>query len=204
MLTLLLDAERDVPPPPAGDWQPSAPPRRRRVLADTLTGPHGPSKPFRDLGRAISSPRRAARRGRETVRALMPIGRTLVTAKKSPLNGPIGPRRRWATVQLNLDDMKTIGKTLGGTVNDVVLAAVAGGIREFLKHRGEQLDGFDARSMVPVSMRVKDEQGKWANQVSAVFIELPARCFSTWPVICRRRSGSSANRSAGAWPTRSA
>lgn len=63
--------------------------------------------------------------------------------------------------------------TLGGTVNDVILAAIAGGFREFLSARGESVQGRTVRSMVPVSMRTPQEHGRLGNEVSAVFANLP-------------------------------
>lgn len=174
VLTLLLDFDPDQSvDAKSGDWRPISPPRSRRVVAESLRGPQGPAKPFRDLGRAINAPRAAARRGRETLKALLPIGRTIVTANKSPLNGTIGPRRRWANAYADLNEVKAIGRAFDGTVNDVVLAAVAGGIRQLLIARDEPLTGIEMRSMVPVAMRVEREPGRWSNQVSAVFVDLP-------------------------------
>jgi WS/DGAT/MGAT family acyltransferase len=61
----------------------------------------------------------------------------------------------------------------GCTVNDVVLAAVAGGFREYLLARGEQVDGAVIRSLVPVSIRTDDHRGRLGNQVTAMFADLP-------------------------------
>ncbi|MBI4898281.1 MAG: wax ester/triacylglycerol synthase family O-acyltransferase [Actinobacteria bacterium] len=174
LIGLLLDFVRDtLLPARSPEWQPQPPPPNRSVVARTLRGPQGPARPLRDIGKAIRSPRKAARLGRETMRTLLPIGRSIVTADKSPLNGPIGARRRWANAHADLAEIKTIGRAFGGTVNDVVLAAVAGGIRDLLISRGESLDGLEVRSMVPVAMRVEREPGRWCNQVSAVFVDLP-------------------------------
>ena len=63
--------------------------------------------------------------------------------------------------------------SLGGTVNDVILAAIAGGFRTFLEARGEAVDGRTVRTMVPVSMRTPQEHAQLGNQVSAVFADLP-------------------------------
>lgn len=172
LLKLLLDFEPDPELREPSPWRPEPPPSRREVLARTLIGPEGPAGPIRDLGRAIRRPRRSARRARDTLKALIPVGRSLVASHHSPLNGPIGPRRRWANARVDLGDVKLVGKTLGGTVNDVVLAAVAAGVRELLVRRGTPLSGFDARAMVPVSVRT-DPAGAEDNRVSAVFIELP-------------------------------
>lgn len=173
ILSLLLDLDPAQPSVEPGEWKPAPVPRRRTMLAGALTRPEGPTKPFRDIGRVLASPRKALRVGGDSMRTFMPIGKSLVRRHDSPLNGPIGARRRWAHTKADLGEIKAIGKALGGTVNDVVLASVAGGIRDLLISRGERLEGFDARSMVPVSVRTVDERGQHNNRVSAMFIELP-------------------------------
>jgi WS/DGAT/MGAT family acyltransferase len=89
------------------------------------------------------------------------------------LNGPIGPRRDWRWVRASLDDVKAVKNRHGGTVNDVVLAAIAGGFRALLLSRGQPVDGRTLRTMVPVSTRHTDEHGTLGNRVSAVFADLP-------------------------------
>jgi hypothetical protein len=87
------------------------------------------------------------------------------------LNGPISPHRRWRWTKQSFDDVREIRQALGGSVNDVVLAATARGFRELLLQRGEPVDGRVVRTLVPVSVRADDERG--ANRVSAVVVELP-------------------------------
>ena len=89
------------------------------------------------------------------------------------LNGPLGPRRDWRWVRADLDDVKAVKNSHGGTVNDVVLAAIAGGFRALLLSRGQPVEGRTVRSMVPVSTRHTDEHGTLGNRVSAVFADLP-------------------------------
>ncbi|MEO8828376.1 wax ester/triacylglycerol synthase family O-acyltransferase [Lapillicoccus sp.] len=89
------------------------------------------------------------------------------------LNGPLGPRRDWRWVRAGLDEVKAVKNYHGGTVNDVVLAAIAGGFRALLCSRGQSVEGRTVRTMVPVSTRLTDERGALGNQVSAVFADLP-------------------------------
>ena len=91
----------------------------------------------------------------------------------SSLTGPIGPHRRWARTSVSLDDVKTIRQAFGGTVNDVVLAAVTRGFRELLRGRGEPVDGRTITTLIPVSMRSADARGTLDNRVSAVYARLP-------------------------------
>ncbi len=96
----------------------------------------------------------------------------------SSLNGPIGPHRRYAWASTTVDDIKLVRKALGGTFNDVVLAAITRGFRELLLSRNESVDRV-VRTLVPVSVRPRDEHGvavgdgTLANKVSAMFAELP-------------------------------
>ena len=89
------------------------------------------------------------------------------------LNGPIGPHRRWGWARGSLADVKSIRAALGGTVNDVVLAAITSGFRELLLSRGEAVEGRVVRTLVPVSMRAEHERGVYNNRVSGVFPGLP-------------------------------
>jgi WS/DGAT/MGAT family acyltransferase len=73
-----------------------------------------------------------------------------------------------------LDDYKRVRKAYGGTINDVVLATVAGALRAFLLMRGEPVTASTTlRAMVPVSVRADDQQGQLGNKVSSYFIDLP-------------------------------
>lgn len=72
-----------------------------------------------------------------------------VVRPETVLDGPIGPRRRWGWARADLAQVKDVKNALGGTVNDVVLAAISGGLRTFLLARGERVDGRTIRSRSP-------------------------------------------------------
>ena len=72
-----------------------------------------------------------------------------------------------------MDDVKAIKQALGGTVNDVVLAAISGGFRALLLARGEEPGPHMVRSLVPVSVRAPGEENVYENQVSAILADLP-------------------------------
>ena len=98
----------------------------------------------------------------------------LTPATKTPLNGEIGPNRRFGTLRTQLEDVKEIKNSLGGSVNDVILATVAGGVRRFLKDvRGFDVDGIDFRAMAPVSVRAPSQRGTLGNQVAMWLVSLP-------------------------------
>ncbi|WP_243792215.1 wax ester/triacylglycerol synthase family O-acyltransferase [Saccharopolyspora gloriosae] len=99
-----------------------------------------------------------------------------------PLNGPTSTQRRFAVAQARLDDFRAIRQAHGGTVNDVVLAVVAGALRSWLLSRGEVVSGSTTlRAMVPVSVSGGDvAEGESAaapapttNRVAAYLVDLP-------------------------------
>jgi diacylglycerol O-acyltransferase len=122
-------------------------------------------------------------------RGLTALGGLLRPTPPSTLNGPIGPHRRYAWASTTVEDVKKVRKGLGGTFNDVLLAAVTCGFRDLLLSRGESVDRV-VRTLVPVSVRprggsgVAVGDGTYNNQVSAMFAELPVGL--TDPVACLR------------------
>ena len=98
---------------------------------------------------------------------------TLNPAPTTPLNVPIGPHRRFVGVRGRLSDFKLVKDTFGGTVNDVVLAAVAGALREWLHSRGMRTEGVELRALVPVSLRAEHEHNQLGNRIAAMRGPLP-------------------------------
>ena len=93
-------------------------------------------------------------------------------APSSPLNVRIGQQRRFGMAATDLEDYRLVRKTHGGTVNDVVLATVAGALRDWLRTRGETVVATSTvRAMVPVSVRGQGEQA--GNRISSYFVDLP-------------------------------
>jgi WS/DGAT/MGAT family acyltransferase len=87
------------------------------------------------------------------------------------VNEPLSPLRRLASTLRPLEDLRTIKDAYGTTINDVVLAAVAGGIRTYLLRRGEE--PAELKVMVPVNVRRPGEI--MGNHISFVFAELPCQ-----------------------------
>jgi diacylglycerol O-acyltransferase / wax synthase len=94
-------------------------------------------------------------------------------APHSSLNVEIGASRRYRAVRAELGLLKAIKRELGGTVNDVVLAAVTGGLRTLLLERGDALPSAGLRAMVPVSLRSAADHLGLGNRVSSLFVHLP-------------------------------
>jgi WS/DGAT/MGAT family acyltransferase len=89
------------------------------------------------------------------------------------LNVPIGPHRRLGFVRNDLADLKLVKNTFGGTVNDVVLTVVAGGLRTWLRSRGVRTEGLELRALVPVSVRAKDQHHELGNRIVVMRGPLP-------------------------------
>jgi WS/DGAT/MGAT family acyltransferase len=97
----------------------------------------------------------------------------LIAAPPSSLNEPIGAHRDLAVLTVPLADLKEIKQSLGGSVNDVVLAATAGGLRALLRSRGEELPRQGLRAMVPVNIRTATEHLALGNRITSLFVHLP-------------------------------
>jgi diacylglycerol O-acyltransferase / wax synthase len=105
------------------------------------------------------------------------IGETLGIAARpaspTPINVPIGPHRRYDWLTMDLDDVKAVKNRLGGTVNDIVLATVAGALRSFLEGRRVNVDVLDLRASIPVSIRTDEQRGTLGNQIALWIMPLP-------------------------------
>ena len=172
LMVQLLDASPDATTPPTEAWTSAPEPSAARLafegMADALAIP----------ARQLEAARVQAARPRESYSALRSIAngavaltRGLQPAPMLSIGGAIGPHRRWATARADLDELKAIRRTFGGTVNDVVLAAIAGAFRDLLLARGEPVDGATVRTLVPVSVRAAGDHTA-NNQVSAIIARL--------------------------------
>ncbi|MGI5358666.1 wax ester/triacylglycerol synthase domain-containing protein [Streptomyces sp. CA-252508] len=114
-----------------------------------------------ELGRALGV-------GASVVRAsrLDPRGAPSLTAGSSGT-------RRLATVDLDLEEVRRVRRVTGGTANDVLLAVVAGGLRQWMLDRGEPLPADDPRALVPVSRRRPGGAPGPGNTFSAYLLDLP-------------------------------
>lgn len=121
--------------------------------------------------RAATSPARAARdTAVGAARVSRALSHLLRVAPSSMINERQSPHRCLAWARRPLDDLRTVRRAFGTTLNDVILAAVAGGVRAYLLRRGE--DPTALKVMVPVSLRSAHDD-VLGNQISFVFPELP-------------------------------
>lgn len=162
--------------PPADDdpseWIPRPAPQAGELLAEGLQ--HQAALPLR-VGRAalgaLRAPRPAVDAAADVVRTAYSFARR---PPKAPWNDVVTPHRRWEHVDVPFDRVTRIREHSAATVNDVVLAACTGAIRQFLVDHGHQVDGRDMRAMVPVSTRTDDEHGATlGNKISLIIVSLP-------------------------------
>jgi WS/DGAT/MGAT family acyltransferase len=109
--------------------------------------------------------------------SLTALGETLGAAARpaspTPINLPIGPHRRYDWHTMDLAAVKEVKNRLGGTVNDVVLACVAGALRSFFESRRVNVDVLDIRASIPVSIRSDEQRGTLGNQIALWMADLP-------------------------------
>ncbi|MBN8884408.1 MAG: wax ester/triacylglycerol synthase family O-acyltransferase [Rudaea sp.] len=114
-----------------------------------------------------------AKDGGEIARELA-VALTLPDDPPTAFKGPLGQAKRVAWAEpLPLEEVKTIGKELGCTVNDVLLACAAGALRGHLREIGDPVDGLTIRATVPVNLRPLEHAKKLGNHFGLVFLDLP-------------------------------
>jgi WS/DGAT/MGAT family acyltransferase len=170
---LRLDRGRRIPPPPA--WTPRAAPSEARLLADELARRAVlPFDALRGAGELLADPRHALDTLGTALHDLgAATGANATVASDTPLNVAVGPRRSFAWTRLDLDAVKAVKQRLGGTINDVVLAVVAGAVGRHLRAAGVDPGGLDFRITMPANVRAAGERGEMGNRVGVLTIPLP-------------------------------
>ena len=180
IMSVLFDTSREpAAPADTGErWLPRPVPSSAQLLAEALVERATiPTEIVRSLRAVLRGPRLVAE---GLCDAAVGVGAMawagLNPAPATPYNRSIGPHRRYTWVRANLADLKAIKNELGGTVNDVVLATVAGALGKHLRGRGQNTDGLELKAMVPVSVRADVERGALGNRVAAMMAPLPVWC----------------------------
>jgi len=165
----LLDLTADAPVPVAPPRTPTPTPTSGELLGDNLR------RRRRELGRGwsgLTHPSRTLRSARQA----WPAWREVLAERPAPrtsLNRPVGTRRRSAIIRSRLDLTKQIAHAHDAKVNDVVLAAVAGGLRELLTSRGEDVRGLVQRAMVTISLHEEQPWEAEGNKPGWMMVPLP-------------------------------
>ena len=165
----LLDPAADEPCPETPPWQPAPPPSVHELRADVARRRRDAA---RRVGATLTHPRSTLRRARRA----WPAIREIVAARPGPrtsLDRMVGPGRRLALIRASLDEVRAAAHAHGATVNDVLLAVTAGGLRAVLRERGE-LDGAPSVPVyVPVSLRPAGGGPRQGNAIAQMAVPLP-------------------------------
>jgi diacylglycerol O-acyltransferase / wax synthase len=174
---VLFDTAREpVPTAPATPWSAKPLPGSAKLLGEALIERStAPGEMLRGGRALLRGPRRALAQVKDS---LASIGATTLAgisapAPPSPFNVEIGPHRRYTFLDADLDTLKAIKDSLGGTLNDAVLASVSLALGRYLRRHGHATDGLVLTAMVPVSVRSKAQRGALGNQVAAMWAPLP-------------------------------
>jgi diacylglycerol O-acyltransferase / wax synthase len=168
-ISALLDPAADTTAPAAPPWRPGPWPPARELLADNL-GRHI---------RALAGAALALIRPQATTRRLVAVWRTVrdvLTGEPGPdtsLDRTVGPDRAVILIRSTLDRVKQVAQIHHATVNDVLLAATAGGLRALLVSRGEPVEGLMVPIYVPVSLRRRVSGPPQGNLIAQMVVPLP-------------------------------
>jgi WS/DGAT/MGAT family acyltransferase len=180
MMEALFAADSGGPIPDVPAWRPRPKPSARELLAD------GPRRKIFAIGSAsvqMRHPRAIVAR----LPSLAQSARALTCARRAPrvsINVPVSGHHRLILVRADLDRVRRVAHAHGGTVNDVVLTAVAGGARRLLDARGELTPGLVLQASVPASLRSASDNVAAGNRVGVMIVPLrlgdpdPARRLS--------------------------
>lgn len=171
LFSLTPDAEIEE----ADAWMPRPAPSNRELLRGELRRRGRMSlDALRRMPRALDEAVTAGNTVRRRAGAFWEFLRTgLQGCAKTSVNREIGPHRRIEWLSFNLDEVKEVKNRLGGTINDVVLATVAGGVRGFLERRGEHVHKGEFRVGVPVNLRGAPQASGTGNHIWAWIVGLP-------------------------------
>ncbi len=174
--TVILDVEPTPREVPEDDWRPGKEPGAVHLLAGAVVDlATRPTAAFDTARAALGDVKSTAGKVASLAGGVLTQARLLaLQAPETPFNTTLSEQRRFGMLATRLDDYKLVRKAHGGTVNDVVLATVSGGLRAWLMTRGEKVAPTTVvRAMVPVSVRPDAARGELGNRVSSYFVDLP-------------------------------
>lgn len=176
LVNLLMDpspkaAPLDAPALPAASELPSPFAQALDGLIDATRAQVDAGKQFAKL---LRSPAAALRQARDTLEASASMARQMLSpAPSTPFNGPLSERRATAWTPLSLNEVKAIKNRFGGTVNDVILCVISGGLGRYLRGHGMETHDLELKAMVPVNVRATGEKQNLGNRVSSLVAPLP-------------------------------
>ena len=175
LLTAVCDLQRDVDPDPEHPFTPDPEPspleRSRAAWRDAAEDSAGR---LAEALRWSLDPQQQANDWKAILGALTTAApQFMQPAPATPFNRPVGPKRNYAYVAMPFGEIRGVRGALGGTINDVVLTALSGGLGAFLRGLGQETRGVELRAMVPVNVRSESDKSALGNQVSMLIAPLP-------------------------------
>ena len=192
--SVLFDLEPDAPIGEPRPWTPAPAPTTADLVASALA--EVVVDPFASLRSAAEAPGRAVGVIADTIagaRVLAGLGRR----PEGPFDVRIGPNRRFAMAEAPFERLREVRAALGGTINDVVIAAVAEGLHDLLRARGEPVRGRTLRLMVPVSVRASEPARAGGNRVAPAFVDVPIGPMSPRGRLAKVRRATAELRDSG-------
>jgi len=178
LMTVMLDLAVDPPPviPPAAEPVPKLPSQRRLffdALFDSISESLDRAADFQLMltDASLGGDRERINTIAKGLRAAFPYVRT--AREKMPFNGSFSGQRELAWAEIPFHEARAVRKAHGGTVNDVVLTVLGGGLANYVRDHCEATEGRIARVLCPVNVRREDERGTLGNRVSMLLVELP-------------------------------
>jgi diacylglycerol O-acyltransferase / wax synthase len=176
--TVLFDTAPEplVAPRPSAPWTAKPLPGQAKLLGEALLERTTvPAEMGRGTRALLRAPRRALSQLKDNLASLgsTTLAGISAPAPPSPFNVDIGPHRRYSFLDADLAQFKAIKDSLGGTLNDVVLASVSLALGRYLRGQGQDTEGLVLKAMVPVSVRADSQRGALGNQVAAMWAPLP-------------------------------
>ncbi|GIF45340.1 wax ester/triacylglycerol synthase family O-acyltransferase [Actinoplanes xinjiangensis] len=170
---LICDTGPGRRPPPDGDWTPQPADSALELTLDACA--QLARLPFDQARLLLRTTRPAGLAGRlhDTLRGLVTLAEGFTPTAPTSLFGPLGRARRYAVARTPLARIAAVAKAAQVTVNDVYLAAVTGAFRELLLARGEEPVSGAVRTLVPVSLRTRDQEGVLDNRLAPLLLDLP-------------------------------
>ena len=162
-------------PPPAEKWDPKATSRPLESWTDAMFEQWNHDvRAFSEWQQNVLDPRAQMRQMTELAHAFqvaMPAAAR--QPAKTPWNKSVGAKRDVGWTSMSFQEVRGIRGALGGTVNDVMLTILGGGLGRYLQSKGVKTAGMTLRLMIPVNVRKGDEKGALGNRVSMMLPELP-------------------------------
>ena len=186
VLLSMTDMQRDAPLPEPqlpdveavrGGYLSGSVGRLARQAKSAVKTAHNLTNRLMDESRAIfDNPAHALELVKQGAELSLTTGRIVLRPpdRKTIFRGELGVLKKatWSR-PLPLSDIKAIKNVTGGTVNDVLITAMTGGLRRYMLLRNEEVDGVDFRATVPVNLRTPEEMGELGNKFGLVYLKLP-------------------------------